>query len=130
VVELAVAMPMALKMRFLKGKHILKRTFHDLLPSEIQKRRKMGFGVPLDSWFRGELAGQVQEILLDQATLNRGYFRPEAVRKLVDDHQAGRWDHSLRLWSLLFFEMWHRMILDEAQPAAAPPGTVPALQAV
>jgi asparagine synthase (glutamine-hydrolysing) len=129
VVELAVAMPVSLKMRYLQGKHILKETFRDLLPREIQKRPKMGFGVPLDSWFRGELAGQVQEILLDPQALNRGYFRPDAVRRLVDDHQARRWDHSVRLWALLFFELWHRMYLDESQPPLVPPANM-ALEAV
>jgi asparagine synthase (glutamine-hydrolysing) len=116
VVELAVAMPISLKMRFLRGKHILKETFRDLLPAAIQKRPKMGFGVPLDSWFRGELASYLQDTLLDSRTLDRGYFRPDAVRQLVKDHLARRWDHSIRLWALLFFEMWHRMYLDEAQP--------------
>jgi asparagine synthase (glutamine-hydrolysing) len=117
VVELAVQMPVSLKMRRLNGKRILKETFADLLPREIRRRGKMGFGVPLAHWFRGELAGYVREILLDASSLSRGYFRPEVVRRLVDDHQSGRWDHSYRLWALLFFELWHRMYLDAAEPA-------------
>ncbi len=122
VVELAVQMPISLKMPYLNGKHILKRTFSDLLPPEIVKRPKMGFGVPLDSWFRGELVGYLRNVLLDSHTLGRGYFRPDAVRRLVDDHQAGRWDHSYRLWSLLFFELWHRMYLDETDLLQSAPG--------
>ena len=128
VVELAVAMPVRHKMPYLTGKHILKRTFADLLPREIVKRPKMGFGVPLDSWFRGELAGYLRDILLDSRTLGRGYFRPEAVGRLVDDHQAGRWDHSYRLWALLFFELWHRMYLDETEPPFSPPVSEASLQ--
>jgi asparagine synthase (glutamine-hydrolysing) len=116
VVELAVAMPMSLKMPRLTGKHILKRTFPDLLPREIVRRPKMGFGVPLDSWFRGELAGLLREILLDPLTLGRGYFRPQAIERLVLDHQSSRWDHSNRLWALLFFELWHRMYMDAVPP--------------
>jgi asparagine synthase (glutamine-hydrolysing) len=121
VVELAVAMPVKFKMPYLTGKRILKTTFADLLPREIVKRPKMGFGVPLDSWFRGELAGFLRDVLFDSRTLGRGYFRPEAVRQLVDDHQSGRWDHSYRLWALLFFELWHRMYLDETEPPSSPP---------
>jgi asparagine synthase (glutamine-hydrolysing) len=120
VVELAVAMPMSLKMRFLRGKQILKETFRDLLPMEIRKRPKMGFGVPLDSWLRGELSGYLQEVLLDTKTLERGYFRPDAVRQLVADHLDRRWDHSIRLWALLFFEMWHRTYLDDPGPPVPP----------
>ncbi len=128
VVELAVAMPASLKMPRLTGKHILKRAFADLLPREIVRRPKMGFGVPLDSWFRGELAGFVRDILLDPLTLDRGYFRPDAVRRLVADHQAARWDHSYRIWSLLFFELWHRVYLDNAAPPLSPPSGIPVVR--
>jgi asparagine synthase (glutamine-hydrolysing) len=120
VVELAVRMPVGLKMPRLTGKHILKATFADLLPREIVRRPKMGFGVPLDSWFRGELAGYLRDVLLDPATLGRGYFRADAVRHLVDDHVAGRWDHSYRLWALLVFELWHRAYLDPSEPPREP----------
>jgi asparagine synthase (glutamine-hydrolysing) len=114
VAELAARMPLELKMHHRRGKQILLETFSDLLPPAIQKRPKMGFGVPLDSWFRGELKTLLNEKLLNPKTLSRGYFQPEAVRKLVDEHQSGRWDHSYRLWSLLCFEEWHEMFLDAA----------------
>jgi asparagine synthase (glutamine-hydrolysing) len=121
VVELAVAMPISLKMPYLRGKHILRTTFHDLIPPAIQRRPKMGFGVPLDNWFRGALAGYLQEILLDPQTLQRGYFRAQAVTQLVEEHLAARWDHSYRLWALLFFELWHRMFLDSPTVPHTPP---------
>lgn len=124
VVELAVAAPASLKMRALRGKYILKRAFADLLPKAIRRRPKMGFGVPLDRWFRGELAEHLKEILLDRRSLNRGYFRPETVRRLLDDHLAARWDHSYRLWALLVFELWHRTFLDEAELSLSPPATL------
>ncbi len=122
VVELAVRMPVGLKMPRLTGKQILKQAFADLLPREIVRRPKMGFGVPLDSWFRGELAAYLSDVLLDPRTLGRGYFRPEVVRRLVDDHVAGQWDHSYRLWSLLVLELWHRTYLDSAEPPREPAG--------
>ena len=64
--------------------------------------------VPLDHWFRNELKDYAGEMLLDPQTLGRGYFRPEAVRRLWDDHQQRRFDHSARLWALLVLELWHR----------------------
>ncbi|MBN2022665.1 MAG: asparagine synthase (glutamine-hydrolyzing) [Pirellulales bacterium] len=111
VVELAARMPIDLKLRRGRGKRILLAAFGDLVPRAIQRRKKMGFGVPLDAWFRGPLAGLARDVLLDQSARLRGYFRPEAVATLVAEHQSSRFDHSYRLWSLLFFELWHRQWL-------------------
>ncbi len=111
VVELAARIPIALKFRRGGGKRILRETFADLLPESIQRRPKMGFGVPLDHWFRQELKSFAQEILLDRGTLERGYFRAEMVRRLYDEHQQGRFNHGYRLWALLVFELWQRQWL-------------------
>jgi asparagine synthase (glutamine-hydrolysing) len=110
VVELAAAMPLDRKMRFRPGrsKVVLKRAFADLIPKPIQTRRKMGFGVPVGRWFQNELRAELSEILLDRSTLERGLFRPEGVRALVDDHVAGRREHGHRLWALLMLELWMR----------------------
>jgi asparagine synthase (glutamine-hydrolysing) len=112
VVDLAAAMPLDWKMRRGRGKKILIETFADLLPPAIQRRSKMGFGVPLDHWFRGELAPLLKDVLLDRRSLDRGLFRPQAVEQLVNEHVTGRWDHSYRLWSLLVFELWQQKYLD------------------
>ena len=108
VVELAARMPAGEKFRWGRGKRILLETFADLLPPPIRRRRKMGFGVPLDHWFRHEMRNFAREVLFDRQTQSRGFFRPEAVRQLFDDHVAGRADHSQRLWSLLVLELWQR----------------------
>ena len=113
VVQLAARMPIELKLRRGRGKRILLETFDDLLPPAIQRRSKMGFGVPLDHWFRGELRPLLQEVLLDPRSLGRGYFRAEAVEKLVAEHTSGKWDHSYRLWSLLVLELWQQTFLDK-----------------
>ena len=105
-------MPCALKFRRGVGKRILLETFSDIIPASIARRGKMGFGVPLDAWFRGPLAEMSNSVLLDQKALDRGYFRAESVRRLLDDHQAGRFDHSYRLWSLLVLELWLRRWVD------------------
>ena len=111
VVELAARIPMELKLQAGRGKRILIDTFRDLLPESIQTRPKMGFGVPLDHWFRNELREMLTDILLDSQTLGRGYFNPATVRKLVNEHTSSQWDHSARLWLLLVFELWHRKFL-------------------
>jgi len=112
VVELAAAMPIELKMSRGKKKKILTDTFSDLIPHSIQNRPKMGFGVPIDHWFRNELKELLYDTLLDDRALGRGLFNPDAVRKLVEEHVSAKWDHSYRLWSLLCLELWQRMFLD------------------
>jgi len=113
VVEMAVGMPASLKMRRLSGKYVLKKAFADLLPGEIMTRPKMGFGVPIARWFRGELADFIRHVLLEDGALSRGYFRPEAVRCLINEHVEGVFDHGYRLWALLMLELWHRTFIDE-----------------
>jgi len=112
VVELALQMPIGEKFRCGAGKRILREAFADLLPAEVRRRRKMGFGVPLDHWFRGPLAGFAQEVLSDRRTVDRGFFRPEATARLLEDHVSGRFDHSYRLWALLVLELWQRRWVD------------------
>jgi asparagine synthase (glutamine-hydrolysing) len=110
VVELALAMPLRRKLRLRGGrsKVVLKQAFADLLPPAIRTRPKMGFGVPIDRWFRGELRDELRGVLLDPATLGRGLFRPESVARLLDEHASGRRDHAYRLWGLLMLELWFR----------------------
>ncbi|MEN6458078.1 MAG: asparagine synthase (glutamine-hydrolyzing) [Thermoguttaceae bacterium] len=108
VVELAAQMPRRLKFRHGLGKRILRETFGDLLPRSILRRPKMGFGVPLDHWFRHAMRDFAREVLFDKRTLERGFFRHEALTRLWDEHQQRRFNHGYRLWALLFLELWHR----------------------
>ena len=108
LVELAASLPVRMKLRGRHGKQVLRRVFGARLPAAVLRRPKMGFGVPLDHWFRHELRDFTREVLLDPQTLDRGYFRPEAVRALVDEHQTGHFDHAYRLWALLVLELWQR----------------------
>ncbi|MBI3836489.1 MAG: asparagine synthase (glutamine-hydrolyzing) [Planctomycetia bacterium] len=113
VVELAARMPVACKLYASgRGKRVLREAFGDLLPSRVMRRPKMGFGVPLEHWFRNELKDYSRQVLLDSRAAARGYFRPGAVEQMLDEHQTGRFDHGYRLWGLLFFELWHRQWMD------------------
>ena len=78
------------------------------LAAEVKsgRRRKMGFGVPLDHWFRDELRPLTHDVLLNETARCHAYFRPEAVRQMVEDHEQGRFNHCYRLWTLLVFELW------------------------
>ncbi|NQT14181.1 MAG: asparagine synthase (glutamine-hydrolyzing), partial [Planctomycetes bacterium] len=112
VVELAARMPLARKFSRGRGKRILLETFSDLVPKSIGRRPKMGFGVPLDHWFRGPLSDFARDVLSDRRTLGRGLFRPETTARLLEEHVSGRFDHGYRLWSLLILELWQRCWVD------------------
>jgi asparagine synthase (glutamine-hydrolysing) len=97
-----------LRLRTARSKVVLKDAFAEMLPPAIKSRPKMGFGVPIDRWFRNELKDELRSVLLDPAALDRGLFRPESVRQLIEQHIAGAKDHAYRLWGLLMLELWFR----------------------
>ncbi len=108
VVEFAHLLPEEYKLRGFTGtKWILKEAFKDMLPRRIYRRGKMGFGIPLGPWFRGELRDFWEGHCLSRKALGRGYFREEELRRLWDEHQRGARDHGYRLWALLMLELWH-----------------------
>jgi asparagine synthase (glutamine-hydrolysing) len=112
VMEFAASLPARYKLRGLTTKHLLKKALRGMLPAENLTRRKMGFGVPLAHWFRSELKGVLVETLLSERALQRGYFKPEAVRRLIAQHTEGKRDYAHQLWTLLMLELWHREFID------------------
>jgi len=102
------------------GKYILKKAAEPYLPAEIIHRKKMGFGVPIDHWFRNELREMTRDTLLSQKALDRGYFRREYIEMMLENHQKGEsWQYLI--WNLLMLELWHQMFIDHA---ALPPDPV------
>ncbi len=113
MLEFCAAMPSDMKIKGTKLKYIIKKALSGILPEEILKRGKMGFGVPLDIWFRNELKNYSYEILMSDKTINRGYFKRDSIKKLLDEHAAGKANNGARVWSLLNLELWHRMFIDK-----------------
>ena len=122
-------MPSSVKLCGRTQKYIFKRAVETLLPAAILTRPKMGFGVPIDHWFRGELRDLAFDALLGRRLRDRGYFRPQFVERMLREHVGGIREWHYQLWNLLMFELWHRMFVDE-RPSAVPrhglePVTVP-----
>ena len=111
LVEHAMALPDALKLRGAEGKRILRRAVRGRVPRPILERAKKGFATPTASWLRGPLLPALQEALLDGATLAGQRFRPAALERLIAAHVAGGVDRSPELWTLLTLELWHRAAL-------------------
>ena len=113
VIEFAASLPEGLKLRGLTTKYLLKKTLRKLLPSENLTRPKMGFGVPVGHWFRGRMQPFMREHLLSDRAAGRGMLRPEAVRRMLDEHTAGVRDHTHPLWTLLMLELWFQRFIDK-----------------
>ena len=75
-------------------------------------RPKQGFELPLTSWLRGELKDMTRDLLFSTRAAGRGYVRPEAVKRLWDDHQRGYRSHASQIWALMVLELWHRQYVD------------------
>lgn len=112
VIEFANSLPEKFKVRGTTTKYLLKRMLKPILPPEVLNRRKMGFGVPIGHWFRGKLEPFLRETLLSEKALNRGLFKPDAVKQLVELHTRGERDYAHKLWTLLMLELWFRRFID------------------
>jgi asparagine synthase (glutamine-hydrolysing) len=108
VLEFAATLPAGMKIRGKTLKYLLKKSSRDLLPPEVLDRRKMGFGVPVGDWMRGDLRPLLDDVLLSDESLQRSYFDAEYVRSLVAAHIDGRQNNGDQLWALLWLELWHR----------------------
>lgn len=120
LMEFAASIPSHQKIHGWTKKYIFKKAMAGILPPEIINREKMGFGVPIDHWFRHDLREMATDTLLSARASGRGYFKPDAVRRLLEDHASGREDYSAHLWNLLMLELWHQMFVDRTlAPAGA-----------
>ena len=109
LIEYVTALPDRMKRRGLTTKWILRRAFADLVPPAIQRRGKMGFGVPLGTWFRTGLRDYVRDTFAPSARLYE-YVRPDVVRRLLDEHEAGVQDHEYKMWLLITVERWLQLL--------------------
>jgi asparagine synthase (glutamine-hydrolysing) len=107
VMELALALPSARKVRGLSTKVVLNEAARPLLPAAILRRRKRGLSVPIASWINQGLRVEVDRLLAPERCAAQGWFRPEAVGALLAEHRAGAANHARRLWPLVMFQRWH-----------------------
>ncbi len=115
VLEFAAALPEHLKIQGFTTKYVLKKALQSRIPKPILDRRKAGFPVPYESWMRRDLREHVHDVLLDQTSMNRGYFTPSAIRNLLAGNQEGM-GFSKAVFSLLTLELWHREFLEQREP--------------
>jgi asparagine synthase (glutamine-hydrolysing) len=126
LVEFTASIPAKYSTKGMAGKCILKSAVADLLPDAIVHRKKMGFPTPWAYWLAGPQLEDLERLLVEPRSLQRGLFRGEVVRRLFAEHRAGSRDHGNRIWRLLNLELWLRVCVDgqSAADVVQPGGAV------
>jgi asparagine synthase (glutamine-hydrolysing) len=114
LVEWMSGLPSSIKLKGREGKHVFKKALEPYLPNDILYRQKMGFSVPLASWFRGPLRQKVRDAVLGSTLADSGMFNQRFLQDLVEQHQSGRRDNSATLWTVLMFESFLRNVAEGA----------------
>ncbi len=108
LVEWISGLPPEMKLNGSEGKYIFKKSLESYLPDDILYRKKMGFAVPLASWFRGPLRQRVRDSLLGPNLSATGIFNMPFLKEMVEQHESGRRDYSAPIWTVLMFEAFLR----------------------
>lgn len=93
-------------------KHIFRQAMKNVLPAEVLRQPKAGFAAPVDYWLANDLREMIDDGLSDTNIRKRGFFRPEVVRRFIDEHRSGVEDWSMQIWQFLTLEHWMRIFLD------------------
>jgi len=117
LVELLMSIPSRFKLHGLRTKVLLRDAVRDIVPPEVLTRGKMGFPVPISSWLRERFQSLVDDFVLGERALARGYFDADALLRMAGEHRLGKSDHGERLWLLINLEMWQRIFIDGEDPA-------------
>jgi asparagine synthase (glutamine-hydrolysing) len=113
LVEFSARIPFHYKLRGLTSKYILKSAFGSILPKKILRQRKQGFTIPISSWLRNDLKDLATNLLLGDSLERRGLFNRKYISWLLDEHANGKQEFGHRIWSLVIFEVWAKLFLDE-----------------
>lgn len=104
--------PPSAKLHGATTKHLLREAMRPVLPAEVLRQAKAGFGAPIDFWLANELRPMVDALLSESAVQRRGLFHPSSVQCLVQEQRRGRQDWSFQVWQLLTLELWFRVFID------------------
>jgi asparagine synthase (glutamine-hydrolysing) len=110
--EFVFKIPWNMKLHGFKDKYILRKVMRKFVPSEIVKRKKQRFFVPIDMWFQGELKEIFKQMFLKEEVKKRGYFKYNYIQKIFDNYEKSKLYYSRQLWNLLNFELWYRIFMD------------------
>lgn len=114
-------LPDDMKIRGTQKKYVFKRALEGLVPRENIYKKKKGFLAPTNEWLRSDMGGYIEDLLMSDRALARGYFSADGIRELLDKHKSGREDFGRHLFCLALLEIWFRVFIDEPQAATMRP---------
>lgn len=114
VVEFAVRLPVSMRVRDGRGKHLLRQVARRWLPSSVLDKPKQGFGIPLPEWFRAGLGSMAADVFASRRFRERGWVQAEAVDALLRSHRQRSADHAETLWQVLCLELWAQRFVDRS----------------
>src|SRR5260221_5664372 len=117
LVEFIESLPSSMKLRGFQGKYLHKKAIEKWLPRSVVHRKKKGFENPIDQWLRGSMKHYVNECLLSDSSGVSQFFEKAYLRRLIEDHEAGRQNYLRHIYLLIAFELWHQRFI--ASPVAA-----------
>jgi asparagine synthase (glutamine-hydrolysing) len=94
------------------GKNVLRKAMSSLMPEKIINRKKQGFSAPDESWYRGENAQYIKELLLNKKTVSADFIQQDYIHKIVHEHIDHKINHRLLIWSMMNFEWWCKIFLN------------------
>lgn len=114
LVDYTGRLPARHKVRGLEKRFLFKRAMREVLPVEIRRKKKQGFGLPMPVWLRrgGPMRDLVRDVVLSPRALGRGVVEAAAVRDLVATHERGTWDNASEIYRLFMLELWQRECID------------------
>jgi asparagine synthase (glutamine-hydrolysing) len=108
LVEWSARLPDSLKVRGRSGKYLLKKAFADVLPENVRRHRKQGFGIPLSAWFRGPMYDWSRELLTSAGSSLDPWFDQSVIASMLEAHRLGRVDHGKRIYALTMLALWKK----------------------
>ena len=112
LIEVAGSIPLRWKLQGGRTKGLFREAMAPFVPREVLTLPKRGLNLPLSTWLREDLYAWMKTLLSEERIAQRGYFRPEAVASLIEEHRSGLQDHSLFLWALIVLEVWQGIYVD------------------
>ena len=111
LIDLVSRIPSQFKLQAGQSKIVLKQAMRGLLPDETLDRRKQGFTPPDQTWYK-ESMNYIHDLILSPRAIERGYFQPAYIERILDDHLNDRRNNRSLIWSLMCFEWWNRLFVD------------------
>ena len=112
IIELAMKMPLNYKIKGFSLKHILKNMLGDTLPMHILHRKKTGFALPINEWFKKDLKELLTRMLLGHQSFVRNSLNSRFIKRMIDLHANGSQNFSFQLWNLFILEIWHKIFIE------------------